>query len=139
MSRLSRPPRLLLALTSFCSGAALASVIVILGAAQAGVSRAPHLASVATSLAPLLSRDELDLLRADAVLGNSDASAELAVRLLDRFDADGDKDALYEAVQWIARDWDQPAYVRSTVIDRMVASHCDRPVLQWHWLCGGGD
>jgi hypothetical protein len=34
MSRLSRPPRLLVALTSFCSGAALGSVVVILAAAQ---------------------------------------------------------------------------------------------------------
>lgn len=137
MSRLSRPWALV-AFASFCSGASLAAGIVVLATAPRAVEEAPHVVATAHSRPPL-SSDAFEELRWHAALGNPDASGELATRLLDRFDAGSDKDDLYEAVQWIARDWDQPGYVRAGIVDRMVGQHCDRPVLKWHWLCGGGD
>ena len=84
-------------------------------------------------------RESLDLLRIDAALGDSEASAALVRRLLDRFEQDGGRDDLHEAVHWTARDWDQPAYLRGEVVQRLVRFHCRDAVLQWHWLCVQGE
>ena len=67
-----------------------------------------------------------------------DASAELAQELMDRFDTTGKPENLYEAFQWIARDWDQREFLRSDIIQRAV-QHCNGPVLRWHWLCVAGE
>lgn len=83
--------------------------------------------------------ESLDPLRVDALQGNVDASVGLAQLLLDRFDRTGEQDNLYEAFQWIARDWDQVEFLRSDVIQRAVVDHCDGPVLRWHWLCVAGE
>ena len=80
----------------------------------------------------------LDDLRSDAVL-DLEARSALARRLLDRFETVGDKAALREALRWIARDWDQQALLRGAPVNRVVVGDCARPVLQWYWLCDGGD
>jgi hypothetical protein len=146
MSRPSSPRRAVLGFACLCSSVLLAAAVLVVAItpSDAAWEDGPP--------APKIDRDgpialhdtfdtfdTLDDLRAAAVLGNSEASAELATQLLERFDHGGDKDDLYEAVQWVSRDWDQPAYVNSSIIDRLVGQHCDRRVLKWHWLCGGGD
>jgi hypothetical protein len=78
-------------------------------------------------------------LREHAALGDTDASGELARRLLDRFERTGDRGHLHEAMQWIARDWEHEPVARATVADRVLSRHCERPALQRHWLCTGGD
>jgi hypothetical protein len=79
------------------------------------------------------------VLRIEAAFGDAEASAALVRRLLDRFEQDGGRDYLHEAVHWAARDWDQPAYLRADVVQRLVRSHCLDGVLQWHWLCVHGE
>jgi len=105
------------------------------GAAHAIHRQAPVSASARPQPVP---RAALEPLRMDALAGNIDASAELAQRLIDRLERTGDQDDLFEAFQWIARDWDEVAFLRSDVIQRAVA-HCDGPVLRWHWLCVEGE
>ena len=83
--------------------------------------------------------DALDPLRIDALQGNLDASAELAQRLIDRFEQTREQEDLYEAFQWIARDWDQREFLRTDIIQRAVTHHCGGPVLRWHWLCVAGE
>ncbi len=78
-------------------------------------------------------------LRDAAAIGDTDASGELAGRLLDRFERTGDRGHLHEAMQWIARDWEHERVVRATVADRVLSRHCERRALQRHWLCTGGD
>jgi hypothetical protein len=80
----------------------------------------------------------VEALRDDAVFDPEVRSA-LAHRLLDRFEAGGDKADLREALRWMARDWDQQAFLRHGPVDRKVVSDCARPVLQWYWVCNGGD
>jgi hypothetical protein len=106
------------------------------GAAHA-VQRTP-LRSTPVKFAPI-PRESLDTLRIEALQGDVDASEELAQRLLDRFEQTGDEQNLYEAFQWITRDWDQVEFLRTDVIQRAVANHCDGPVLRWHWLCVAGE
>ena len=64
---------------------------------------------------------------------------ELAQRLIDRFEQTGDRENLYEAFQWIARDWDQVAFARSDAVQRVVARHCHGRVMAWHWICVHGE
>jgi len=80
----------------------------------------------------------LDDLRNDAALDHQARSA-LARRLLDRFEAVGDRAALHEALRWIARDWDEQALLRGGPVNRIVVGDCARPGLQRHWACDGGD
>ena len=123
--------------------AALLLALAVAMTASPGASGAPHPvhreATIAASmqLEPA-SRDPLDAIRMDALRGNLDASAELAQELMDRFDTTGKPENLYEAFQWIARDWDQREFLRSDIIQRAV-QHCDGPVLRWHWLCVAGE
>ena len=80
----------------------------------------------------------LDELR-DAAAFDRQARSELAQRLLDRFEAGGDKADLREALRWIARDWDQQALLRVGPVNRVVVEHCARQVLRWYWVCDGGE
>lgn len=108
-------------------------------AAQADVVAAPlPPAGPADDLTPIAG-DSIARLRVDAAMGSTDASAALAARLLDRFERDGRRDDLFEAVQWTARDWDETPYLRSGILQRVVQRHCDDAVLRWHWLCVGGE
>lgn len=111
------------------------------GATAAPVATAPAAASLAgppDDLTPHAG-DSIARLRVDAAMGSTDASAALAARLLDRFERDGRRDDLFEAVQWTARDWDETPYLRSGILQRVVQRHCDDAVLRWHWLCVGGE
>jgi hypothetical protein len=126
------------------SVAALVLVLPVAMTASPGASGAAHVIQRVPSVpAPAPpepgSRDPLDAIRMDAMQGNVDASAELAQRLIDRFEQTGNQENLYEAFQWIARDWDQREFLRTDVIQRAVAHHCDGPVLRWHWLCVAGE
>ncbi|MBC5782109.1 hypothetical protein H8N03_04075 [Ramlibacter sp. USB13] len=79
--------------------------------------------------------EPLEALRVAAAL-DADARNLLSRRLLDRFESGGDKADLREALHWIARDWDQQAFLRSGPVNRKVVSDCERPVLRWYWVCG---
>jgi hypothetical protein len=92
-----------------------------------------------TPAAPEVRDAALAQLRDSAAIGDTDASGELAIRLLDRFERTGDRGHLHEAMQWIARDWEHERVVRVTQADRVLSRHCARPALQRHWLCTGGD
>jgi hypothetical protein len=83
--------------------------------------------------------EELTSLRADAQLGNVEASSQLAVRLLDDYERTGDREALREAVHWIARDWEKAPFLRNEAADLVVSGHCERLVLKSHWLCRRAD
>jgi hypothetical protein len=80
----------------------------------------------------------LEDLRDDAAFGDLQARGTLANRLLDRFEARGEAADLDEAMQWIARDWDQQALQPATA-NRMLAGYCTRRVLRGMWVCGGAD
>ena len=83
--------------------------------------------------------DNLDPVRMHAMQGNVHASAELAGRLIARFDRSGRPDDLHEGFQWIARDWDQPDFPGDALVQHVVARHCHRAVLRWHLLCATGE
>jgi hypothetical protein len=101
-------------------------------------SRAAHQAA-SPARQDVLNNDALDPVRFEALLGNTEAGAELAARLLDRFESWGARDDLFEAVQWIDRDWDQEPFLRRDVVQRLVLKHCDGPVLRWNWICVAGE
>ncbi|NNU42283.1 hypothetical protein [Ramlibacter montanisoli] len=122
-------------------GAALCLLLSL--ATQAG-AYAPAATAMRIKFAPQASasaapESALAQLREFAVLGDTDASGELATRLLDRFERTGDRRHLHEAMQWIARDWEHERVVRADLADRVLSRHCARPALQRHWLCTGGD
>ena len=105
-------------------------------AAAATAMRIKFAPPAAASAAP---ESALAQLRDFAALGDTDASGELATRLLDRFERTGDRGHLHEAMHWIARDWEHERVVRADMADRVLSRHCIRPALQRHWLCTGGD
>ncbi|HEX7891334.1 MAG TPA: hypothetical protein VF522_18415 [Ramlibacter sp.] len=77
----------------------------------------------------------IDELRASAVQGNPEASTALASRLLDRYENTGDRTDLDEAMEWIARDWEETHFRRSDVANLVTSGHCVRKALKTHWLC----
>lgn len=83
--------------------------------------------------------DSLDSLRIDAWLGNLQASAELAQHLVARFEKSGQQEDLHEAIQWIARDWDQSGYPGHALVQHVFLQHCTRAVVRWHPLCVSGE
>ncbi len=112
-------------------------------AAQAGANPQPattmRIKFSPPATAAAAQESALAQLRDAAAIGDTEASAELAGRLLDRFERTGDRGHLHEAMQWIARDWEHERVVRATVADRVLSRHCERRALQRHWLCTGGD
>ena len=84
---------------------------------------------------PAFSHDLMDTLRVDAAMGNSGARIQLAIGLLDQYDRTGDKDPLYEAVQWLDRDWYAPGEEQQRLLARVYDQYCDGKVLRWHPLC----
>ena len=83
--------------------------------------------------------ESLDTLRVDAWLGNLHASAQLAQHLIARFEKSGQQEDLHEAIQWIARDWDQSGYPGHALVQHVVLRHCTRAVVRWHPLCESGE
>lgn len=117
---MSRPSDALRALLAACAFAAAGPVFAL--------ANEPPDADLRMDVLPA-DRDSLEVLRADAAF-DGDARSQLARRLLDRFEAAGDKADLREAVRWIARDEDQQVFLRR---------ECQRPVLRWYWVCGSGE
>lgn len=118
-------------------------LLLSLAATQAGAN-APAVAAMRIKFPPPTTSfaapdPALAQLRDFAMLGDTDASGELASRLLDRFERTGERGHLHEAMHWIARDWEHERLVRANVADRVLSRHCARPALQRHWLCTGGD
>jgi hypothetical protein len=77
----------------------------------------------------------LDELRASAAQGNAEASTALTSRLLDRYENTGNSGDLHEAMEWIARDWDETRFRRSDEANLVTSGHCVRKALKTHWLC----
>jgi len=131
--RLSRGPVLM-------CGAVLVSTMM--GYAL-GFESAPHATRdvpLPTKRAPVASASMagtlLEELRLDAAIGNQDASRDLALSLLARYDLRGDIDDLFEAIVWIDRN----LYAEQTVgLAHRVANYCDHPVVRWHPLCVPGE
>lgn len=137
MSRRSESALPWRALGGLACGAALAACLVLAG--KSPWVGAPVAAAPVQRTAPPPRAETFDHLRAQASLGDVEASGELVALLMARFEREGERDDLHEAMQWLARDWDQPAFVRSHLLDRLLERHCGDKVLRWHWLCSGGD
>ena len=106
MSTRSERARLPRALIGFGAVLALA-LVAMLALTLHGPSAAGAQAQAATAALPVrvAPPSELDLLRVDATIGDHDAGRLLVGQLLDRYERAGDTDDLYEAVQWMDRDW----------------------------------
>ena len=96
-----------------------------------------HSPLTSTTKRPPVAMTVLEELRQSSLLGDADASTELATRLLDRYDFDGDDDDLFEAVVWIDRN----LYAAQSVAfaKRFSSHYCGHHVLQWHALCLPGE
>ncbi|WOO31597.1 hypothetical protein [Diaphorobacter limosus] len=79
-------------------------------------------------------------LRANAAMGQPYAAADLIDLLLARYDADGDPQALFEAMLLLDRNWDQPQVLASGVIQQVVQERCPAERLLRHfWICDQGE
>lgn len=77
---------------------------------------------------------DLDRLRTDADSGDELSNDILSNALLDRYDALGDTDDLYEALVWIDRRLN--TFGTGPVIARVMAKHyCSQRVVRWHSFC----
>lgn len=76
-------------------------------------------------------------LRREAASGDEISNRPLTVSLLDAYDATGDSDALYEALEWMDRRWDVSD--QTELVGRVVANYCGQRVVQWHRLCVLGE
>lgn len=72
-------------------------------------------------------------------LRDTQASVELVTALLDRYEREGDREKLHEALHWIDRDWDSQQYRASNVLARVFERDCDEAVSRWHWLCNASE
>jgi hypothetical protein len=120
----------------------IAVMLVAAGALTAGkvpTSVESHRAEPAPDRTGKNPFDPLDRIRVDALEGNIDASVELTERLLIRFERVGDANDLYEAFQWITRDWSAPPFMQADILQTALLRHCGHKVLQWHWLCVSGE
>lgn len=93
--------------------------------------------SIAAVLA--LTRPHVDAKPAPQPLPAYLTQAERASWLLDAYDRGGKAGDLYEAMQWVDRDWysDDAAQVR--VVARVYDRYCDLDALRWHLLCNTGE
>lgn len=97
--------------------------------------------AIATSIPPpAVTLVPLDELRINASVGQPFAAADLVAALLTRYETNDDKDALFEAMLVLDREWDQPQVLASGVIDRVVRKHCPAERLLRHlWICATGE
>jgi len=140
MSTLSERWRLPPALFGFGAVLALAllamPMLPLQGAPAAG-ARAQAATTQLPARVPMPS--ELDALRIDATIGDLEAGRLLVSQLLDQYERAGDTDNLYEAVQWMDREWRAGYYQQSGLATRVFDRHCGNKVLRWHWLCDAGE
>ncbi|MFT3717396.1 hypothetical protein [Pseudorhodoferax sp.] len=84
--------------------------------------------------------DSLDWLRSDAAIQAPYAAMALTAALLDRFEAGGDSQALFEAMLVLDQHWDRPDFLASGLIQRVVERHCPTALqLRRFWLCEAGE
>lgn len=88
---------------------------------------------------PALPPSELDFLRVNATIGDLESGRVLVVQLLDQYDRAGDVNDLFEAVQWMDRQWPAGSFQQSGLAMRVFERYCDHKVLRWHWLCDTGE
>jgi len=83
------------------------------------------------------SSTEVDRLRNDAAVADAFATQLLVSLLLDRYDANGRDDDLYEAIIWIDRN----LYLEEnlTLAGRITARYCNHRIVRWHSLCNPGE
>lgn len=139
--RASAPQRRPSARLAWTLAGALALGVAAWGALQMPTTMplAAH-ATPRASIQPAMASDVLASLRQAAALGNVDASIALVGALLDRYDAGGGADALFEALQWMERDLDTAPMLNSRQVQRVVLGACaSDPLLDWHWLCHQGE
>ncbi len=123
-------------------GLALATASFVAAAAVVAVSHPVHKASATARPTAALGAQPsaaLDVLREEALLGNSGASHDLVLHLLARYDERRDDGALFEASMWFDRDWTTPEYLSSSLSARLLDRECGHPILRWHWLCVQGE
>jgi hypothetical protein len=78
--------------------------------------------------------DDFDRLRRGASGGDELSNDMLSNALLDRYDALGDTDDLYEALVWIDRRWN--TFGNAPVVARAMANnYCSQRVVRWHSFC----
>lgn len=102
------------------------------GAQQHAVAKAPM-------VQPVVPPSQLDFLRVAATIGDLEAGQLLVTQLLDQYERAGDTDDLFEAVQWIDREWGAGSYQQSGLATRVFERYCTHKVLRWHWLCDVGE
>lgn len=140
MSRHSERPRLLLTLLGVAVVQAVAIGALLLTPALDSRAAHPKPPQAQALSAPrVIEVSELDLLRDEAVLGGSWAAMQLVSTLLDNYERSHDGDDLFEAMQWMERDWPSGQYQDSGIATRVFERHCDHKVLRWHWLCNRGE
>ena len=125
---------------AFASGALMSVAILVLSSGGVwATSKASHLQTHA--VAPLQARTSssslLDRLRGEAAAGDLLSLRELSNALLDRYDAAGDPQDLFEAMVWVDRQWELSG--GTDAAPRIVARYCDQRVMRWHWLCISGE
>ncbi|MCM2253880.1 MAG: hypothetical protein NDJ19_16075, partial [Ramlibacter sp.] len=72
-------------------------------------------------------------------IGDLESGRVLVVQLLDQYDRAGDVNDLFEAVQWMDRQWPAGSFQQSGLATRVFERYCDHKVLRWHWLCDTGE
>jgi len=119
---------------------AFASGALLSGALMASAMHGPAGAIAATRKAPRVSlpaSSRLDLLRNEAGSGDEFSNRELSIALMERYDATGDSDDLYEAMVWFDRRWAMSG--NTELVARVVERYCGQRVVRWHWLCIEGE
>jgi hypothetical protein len=140
MSTRSERVRLPRSLIGFGAVLALALVaVLVLTLHGSSVGGAQAQAFTPSPPARILPPSQLDLLRADATIGDLESGRLLITQLLDQYERAGDTDDLYEAVQWMDREWRAGYYQQSGLATRVFERHCGNKVLRWHWLCDRGE
>ncbi|VWX62079.1 hypothetical protein VARIO8X_60010 [Burkholderiales bacterium 8X] len=103
--------------------------------AARGVAAVSVPAPAPESVAAFPSR--LNELRSNAEMGDAISNALLVAVLLDRYERDGSANDLFEAVQWLEREWFLQGRIDDAGIGRVYLLHCGHPVMAWHWFCLG--
>jgi hypothetical protein len=131
------PSRYNAVIAAFVVGAILSGSLVAFAFSRLPAGRwaaAVPLHAAATTRSGPGAGTDFDRLRRGAAGGDELSNDLLSNALLDRYDALGDTDDLYEALVWIDRRWN--TFGNAPVVARVMASnYCSQQVARWHWFC----
>ncbi|MEO8247775.1 MAG: hypothetical protein ABI589_00245 [Burkholderiales bacterium] len=84
---------------------------------------------------PDTSSAALEPLRHAAALGDANAGLQLMQALVDRYEARGGNDNLYEAMLWIDRFQSTDLIAHAPLMAHLASTQCTHRVVRYHWLC----